>query len=169
MVLSLNPSTIYYGGQQTLSSLIFNNGFTSSVSGFHSLTESNQKLLQDLRSQVTSMHSQPSLVELGRFSSYNAVGWVLQAEIYFDFYAISNAHKLHYVSSYFDGDALEWFHWMSRNNQLVDWKYFKEQVVLRIQNSTVTTPIGIFVDTFQAHFDYARYASMVPPVTIFVC
>ncbi|WMV08101.1 hypothetical protein MTR67_001486 [Solanum verrucosum] len=140
-------------------------GFTSSVSGFHSLTESNQKLLQALRSQVTSMHSQPSPVELGRFNGYNAVGWVLQVELYFDFYAISNAHKLHYVSSYFDGDALEWFHWMSRNNQLVDWKYFKEQVVLRFQNSTVTTPMGILVDTFQAHFDYARYASMVPPVT----
>ncbi|KAK4730827.1 hypothetical protein R3W88_023815 [Solanum pinnatisectum] len=97
-------------------------GLPSSVSGFHSLTESNQKLLLALRSQVTSMHSQPSPVELGRFSGYNAVGWVLQAELYFDFYAISNAHKLHYVSSYFDGDALEWFHWMSRNNQLVDWK-----------------------------------------------
>ncbi|KAH0729571.1 hypothetical protein KY289_000759 [Solanum tuberosum] len=127
--------------------------------------EADSELLQALRSQVTSMHSQPSPVELGRFSGYNAVGWVLQAELYFDFYAISNAHKLHYVSSYFDGDALEWFHWMSRNNQLVDWKYFKEQVVLRFQNSTVTTPMGILVDTFQAHFDYARYASMVPPVT----
>ncbi|XP_006341259.2 uncharacterized protein [Solanum tuberosum] len=98
-------------------------GFTSSVSGFHSLTESNQKLLLARWSQVTSMHSQPFPVELGRFSGYNAVGWVLQAELCFDFYAISNAHKLHYVSSYFDGDALEWFHWMSRNNQLVDWKW----------------------------------------------
>ncbi|KAH0696100.1 hypothetical protein KY290_013462 [Solanum tuberosum] len=104
-------------------------GFTSSVSSFHSLTESNQKLLQALHSHVALMHSQPSPVQLGRFNGYNAVGWILLAELYFDSFAISDAHKLHYVSYYFDGDALEWFHWMYRNNQLVDWKHFKEQVV----------------------------------------
>ncbi|WMV14207.1 hypothetical protein MTR67_007592 [Solanum verrucosum] len=139
-------------------------GFTSSVSSFHSLTESNQKLLQALHSHVALMHSQPSPVELGRFNGYNAVGWVLLAELYFDSFAISDAHKLHYVPYYFDGDALEWFHWMYRNNQLVDWKHFKEQVVLRFQNTTITTS-RYFVDPSHAHFDYDRSAPMVTPMT----
>ncbi|KAK4712044.1 hypothetical protein R3W88_006557 [Solanum pinnatisectum] len=139
-------------------------GFTSSVSSFHSLTESNQKLLQALHSHVALMHSQQSPVELGRFNGYNAVGWVLLAELYFDFFAISDANKLQYVSYYFDGDALEWFHWMYRNNQLVDWKHFKEQVVLRFQKTTITTS-RYFVDPSHAHFDYNRSAPMVTPMT----
>ncbi|KAG5573141.1 hypothetical protein H5410_062907 [Solanum commersonii] len=46
-------------------------------------------------------------VELGRFHGVNPESWVFQAEHYFEFYGITEDHKLTLASFYLEGDALE--------------------------------------------------------------
>lgn len=88
-----------------------------------------QKLLLDLMSQVAntshshavdaavsvgaplvpSMRHKPASVEMPRFHGDNPESWVFQAERYFDFYNISEDHKLSLASFYLDGEAREWY------------------------------------------------------------
>ncbi|WMV09979.1 hypothetical protein MTR67_003364 [Solanum verrucosum] len=70
----------------------------------------------------------PASVELGRFRGDNLEAWIFQAERYFDFYRIEEDQRLTMASFFLDGEALEWYRWLFRNNQLVDWPHFAEKV-----------------------------------------
>lgn len=54
-----------------------------------------------------SIHHKPTPVELGRFHGENPEAWIFQAERYFEFYCITENHKLPLTSFYLDGEALE--------------------------------------------------------------
>ncbi|KAH0650548.1 hypothetical protein KY284_030460 [Solanum tuberosum] len=69
-----------------------------------------------------------ALVELGRFRGDNSEAWKFQAERYFDFYRIEEDQKLTMASFYLDNEALEWYRWLFRNKQQVDWPHFAEKV-----------------------------------------
>ncbi|OIT35344.1 hypothetical protein A4A49_58954 [Nicotiana attenuata] len=112
----------------------------ASVADFTMAFAGQQNLLLDLMSQVAnssysqavateaptgvptvpSMRHKPASVEMPRFSGANTEGWVFDAERYFDFYHISEDHRLSLASFYLDGEAREWYRWLFRNKQLSD-------------------------------------------------
>lgn len=61
-------------------------------------------------------HHKPASVKFGRFCGKNPEAWIFQAERYFDFYRITEDQHLSLASFYLDGDALEWYRWLFRNN-----------------------------------------------------
>ncbi|KAG5573838.1 hypothetical protein H5410_063604 [Solanum commersonii] len=72
-------------------------------------------------------------VELWQFRGENIEAWIVQAEHYFNFYKIEEDQKLNVASFYLDGEALEWYQWLFRNNQLIDWMHFAEKVRIRFK------------------------------------
>ncbi|KAG5579563.1 hypothetical protein H5410_050190 [Solanum commersonii] len=73
-------------------------------------------------------------IELVLFHGVNPESWVFQAERYFEFYGITEDHKLTLASFYLDGDALEWYRWLCCNKQLVNWEYFAEKLLVDFRN-----------------------------------
>jgi len=59
--------------------------------------------------------------KLWQFRGENPEAWIVQAEHYFNFYKIEEDQKLIVVSHYLDGEALRWYQWLFRNNQLSNW------------------------------------------------
>ncbi|KAM3327123.1 hypothetical protein P3S67_002249 [Capsicum chacoense] len=88
-------------------------------------------MLQDvLGKNSTSTFEPPKTVmdaKLGKFRGDNSEAWIVQAEHYFTFYKIKEDQKLTVASFYFDGEALEWYQWLLRNNQLIDWPHFADK------------------------------------------
>ncbi|KAH0650224.1 hypothetical protein KY284_030136 [Solanum tuberosum] len=99
---------------------------------FKDLTEFRSMLLEVLgEKHPTSFEPKNTVmdVELWQFRGENTEAWIVQAEHYFNFYKIEEDQKLNVVSFYLDGEALEWYQWLFRNNQLIDWMYFSEKEV----------------------------------------
>ncbi|KAL3369809.1 hypothetical protein AABB24_007037 [Solanum stoloniferum] len=72
------------------------------------------------------------VVVLDRFNgNADPEDWISREERYFNFLGFSEEHWLPLPSLYLDGEALEWFRWMFRNNQFFDWTHFKEKLALR--------------------------------------
>ena len=67
------------------------------------------------------LRHKPAPVEFGRFYGINPETWIFQVERYFYFYRIVDDHKFSTALFYLDGDALEWYRWLYRNKQLIDW------------------------------------------------
>ncbi|XP_059284594.1 uncharacterized protein LOC132037945 [Lycium ferocissimum] len=88
------------------------------------------------------LRHKPAPVELGRFHGVNSEAWVFQAERYFELYGIMEDHKLTLASFYLDGDALEWYRWLFRNKQLVNWEHFAEKLLVRFQKWDLEVPGG---------------------------
>ncbi|KAH0672438.1 hypothetical protein KY290_024676 [Solanum tuberosum] len=88
------------------------------------------------------LRHKPASVELGRFHGVNPESWVFQAECYFEFYGITEDYKLTLASFYLDGDALEWYRWLFRNKQLVNWEHFTEKLLVRFQKRDLEAPEG---------------------------
>ncbi|XP_070001858.1 uncharacterized protein [Nicotiana sylvestris] len=110
---------------------------------------------------VPSMQYKPTSMEMPRFSGANPEGWVFDAERYFDFYHISEDHKLSLASFYLDGEAREWYRWLFRNKQLSDWPRFALKVMSRFQKRSLLAPKGHLsklrqtstIAEFQARFE----------------
>ncbi|OIT26328.1 hypothetical protein A4A49_57860, partial [Nicotiana attenuata] len=86
-------------------------------------------------------HKQAS-VEIGRFHGENPEAWIFQAQRYFDFYKIAENQRLTIASFYLDGDALEWYRWLFRNKQLVDWEHFAAKVRTRYYQKELESAEG---------------------------
>ncbi|KAH0635855.1 hypothetical protein KY289_035770 [Solanum tuberosum] len=84
----------------------------------------------------------PASVELGRFHGVNPKSWVFQAECYFEFYGITEDHKLTLASFYLEGNSLEWYRWLFRNKQLVNWEHFAEKLLVRFRKRDLEAPEG---------------------------
>ncbi|OIT20470.1 hypothetical protein A4A49_39630 [Nicotiana attenuata] len=67
------------------------------------------------------------------FRGENPESWIFQAERYFSFYKIKDDQKLTRASFYIEGEALEWYGWLVRNNQLIDWPHFADKVRIRFK------------------------------------
>ncbi|XP_019252795.1 PREDICTED: uncharacterized protein LOC109231599 [Nicotiana attenuata] len=77
------------------------------------------------------LRHKPASVEIGRFHGENPEAWIFQEDRYFDLYKIAENQRLTIASFYLDSDALEWYRWLFRNKQLVDWEYFAAKVRTR--------------------------------------
>ncbi|OIT05053.1 hypothetical protein A4A49_65096, partial [Nicotiana attenuata] len=80
--------------------------------------------------------------EFGRFYGANQEAWIFQAERYFDFYRIELDEQLTVASFYLDGEALEWYRWLFRNKQLVDWPHFADKVRIRFKQKGLESAEG---------------------------
>ncbi|KAH0670660.1 hypothetical protein KY290_026048 [Solanum tuberosum] len=84
------------------------------------------------------------VVVLDRFNgNADPEDWISRAERYFTFLGFSEEYWLPLSSLYLDGEALEWFRWLFRNNQFFDWNHFKEKLALRFQKGTYTESSGV--------------------------
>lgn len=81
-------------------------------------------------------------MELGRFRGENPEAWIFQAECYFEFYCITENHKLPQASFYLDSEALEWYRWLFRNKQLIDWEHFTSKLLIRFQKRHLKSAEG---------------------------
>ena len=73
------------------------------------------------------------VAKLWQFRGENQEAWIVQAIHYFDFYKIEEDQKLNVVSLYLDGEALQWYPWLFRNNQLSDWLRFADKMKIRLK------------------------------------
>lgn len=85
------------------------------------------------------LRHKPATVELSRFNGLNPEAWLFQAERYFEFYNILPDHQLSLASFYLDGEALDWYRWMFRNKQLIDWPHFTGKIRIRLGSITQIT------------------------------
>ncbi|KAH0691027.1 hypothetical protein KY289_018385 [Solanum tuberosum] len=59
---------------------------------------------------------------------------------YFEFYEITENHKLSIALCYLNGTALQWYQWLFQNKQLADWKHFTEKVLIRFLKCHLESP-----------------------------
>ncbi|PHU20616.1 hypothetical protein BC332_11767 [Capsicum chinense] len=84
----------------------------------------------------------------------NLEDWISRAERYFTFLGFLEEHWLPLPSYYIDGDALEWFRWMFRNNQLFNWKHFSENSLNPVDNVEGPRELpDTFIDEHSSHVD----------------
>ncbi|KAH0712329.1 hypothetical protein KY289_008288 [Solanum tuberosum] len=88
-----------------------------------------RSMLEVLGGKATSFEPQNTVTnaKLWQFQGNNPEAWIVQAEHYFDFHKIKEDHKLNVASFYLDGEALKWYQWLFRNNQLIDWPHFADK------------------------------------------
>ncbi|KAH0651656.1 hypothetical protein KY284_031568 [Solanum tuberosum] len=94
------------------------------------LVECRSMLLEVLGGKDTTSFEPKNIVmdvKLWQFRGENPDAWIVQAEHYFNFYKIEEDQKLNVALFYLDGEALEWYQWLFRNNQLIDWMHFAEK------------------------------------------
>lgn len=84
----------------------------------------------------------PAAVELSHFNGQSVEAWLFLAECYFEFYSILSIHQISLVSFYLEGQALDWYHWMFRNKQLLDWPHFVEKLCLWFQEMSSRSSEG---------------------------
>lgn len=93
-------------------------------------------------SPFTSPNIRPPKLQLTPFEDQDPLDWLFQADQFFQFYQIPFEQRLSMTAFYMKGDALGWFKWMYRNNQLTDWHSFTRALELRFGPSSY--------DNFQA-------------------
>ncbi|PKI61179.1 hypothetical protein CRG98_018410 [Punica granatum] len=117
------------------------------------------------------LRHRPALVEIGRFSGTNPEAWTFQVEHYFEFYKINPDHQLDLASFYLEGAALEWYWWMFRNKQQVDWPHLAKALVTRFRKKDFEAPEGRLaklrqhttVTEYQASFEAISNETMALP------
>ncbi|KAL5844111.1 hypothetical protein ACOSQ4_010069 [Xanthoceras sorbifolium] len=63
-------------------------------------------------------------LDVPRFSGANPTAWVSRIQRYFDYYNTPDPQRLIIASFHLDGDALDWFDWMSKNHLIFRWHEF---------------------------------------------
>ncbi|KAL9441766.1 hypothetical protein AB3S75_020297 [Citrus x aurantiifolia] len=59
--------------------------------------------------------------DLSTFDGSNPLDWIFQAEKYFSFYETPEEQRIDITSFYMTGQALSWFQWMHKYQQLSSW------------------------------------------------
>ncbi|KAK9186598.1 hypothetical protein WN944_017986 [Citrus x changshan-huyou] len=59
--------------------------------------------------------------DLSIFDGSNPLDWIFQAEKYFSFYETPEEQRIDIASFYMIGQALSWFQWINKNQQLSSW------------------------------------------------
>ncbi|KAH0712727.1 hypothetical protein KY289_008686 [Solanum tuberosum] len=109
------------------------------------LIECRSMLLEVLGEKDTTSFEPKNIVmnvKLWQFRGENPDAWIVQAEHYFNCYKIEEDQKLNVASFYFDGEALEWYGWLFRNNQLTGWDHFLDKLMIRFRSRTRDTSRG---------------------------
>ncbi|KAH0686320.1 hypothetical protein KY284_016873 [Solanum tuberosum] len=120
------------------------------------LTEFCSMLLEVLGGKATSFEPQNTVTnaKIWQFRGKNPEAWIVQAEHYFDFHKIEEDQKLNVASFYLDGEALKWYQWLFRNNQLIDWSHFADKVRIRFKQKGFESTGGRF-----ANFEHVTYVT----------
>ncbi|XP_075478825.1 uncharacterized protein LOC142519678 [Primulina tabacum] len=63
-------------------------------------------------------------LEVPHISGINPSAWISRIQRYFDFYNTPDSQRLVIASFHLDGDALDWYDWMHRNQLLDNWSAF---------------------------------------------
>lgn len=64
-------------------------------------------------------------IDMPTFDGTDPDGWILQAERYFAIYQLINEEKMEAAILSLQGDALAWFRWSNRQNQITNWEELK--------------------------------------------
>lgn len=116
----------------------------------------------------------PPQLYMPEFDGSNVSDWLFQAEQYFQLNNIDGGdQRLHYAAFYFRGEALTWFQWMHRNNQLSSWPEFTRAVELRFSPSNPQASLFKLQQTstvaaYQAEFERLcnRVHDLSPPALL---
>nr|GMC63077.1 Transposon Ty3-I Gag-Pol polyprotein [Ipomoea batatas] len=73
---------------------------------------------------------------MSTFDGSNPLDWIFQAEKYFSLWDTIEEQKIDVASFYMVGQALSWFQWMHRNQQLSSWRAFTIVLEQRFGPST---------------------------------
>ncbi|XP_070047400.1 uncharacterized protein [Nicotiana tomentosiformis] len=124
------------------------------------------------------LRHKPETVELSHFNGLNPEAWLFQAERYFEFYNILPDHQLSLASFYLDGEVPDWYRWMFRNKQLIDWPHFAGKIRIRFRDQSLRSPEGRLskllqittVADFRARFEaIANESVSLPEVMLVEC
>nr|GMD80255.1 Retrotransposon gag protein [Ipomoea batatas] len=75
--------------------------------------------------QPTNVHHPRSpRCDMSTFDGTSPLDWVFQVEKYFNYYDIPEEQKLDVASFYMVAQALSWYQWMHKNQQLSSWRTF---------------------------------------------
>lgn len=60
-------------------------------------------------------------LDVPRFDGSDAMGWIFKINQFFDYHQTSEEDRLTVASFYMEGQALSWYQWMHRNQQITSW------------------------------------------------
>ncbi|KAH0666422.1 hypothetical protein KY285_027628 [Solanum tuberosum] len=129
------------------------------------LAECRSMLLEVLGEKNTTSFEPKNIVmnvKLGQFRGENPDAWIVQAEHYFNCYKIEEDQKLNVASFYFDGEALEWYGWLFRNNQLAGWDHFVDKLMIRFRSRTRDTHRGFLSIPTKTNRTVEYYQEAIP-------
>ncbi|KAH0657609.1 hypothetical protein KY289_026357 [Solanum tuberosum] len=113
--------------------------------------------------------------KLWQFRGENPKAWIVQAEHYFNFYKIEEDQKLIVVSHYLDGEALRWYQWLFRNNQLSNWLHFADKVRIQFKQKGYESAARRFLNLRQVfgessdkHKDANSLCTSSKPIEFFI-
>nr|GMD03721.1 Ty3/gypsy retrotransposon protein [Ipomoea batatas] len=104
--------------------------------------------------------------------------WLFQAEKYFSFWDIAEEQRIDIASFYMVGQALSWFQWMHKNQQLSSWRAFTIALEQRFGPSTyVNHRAALFkltqrttVAAYQSEFEtLSNRVTNLPPEALLDC
>ncbi|KAH9666617.1 hypothetical protein KPL70_020713 [Citrus sinensis] len=110
--------------------------------------------------------------DLSTFDGSNPLDWIFQAEKYFSFYETPEEQRIDIASFYMTGQALSWFQWMHKNQQLSSWAALTRAIESRFgPSSYINHRATLFkltqtssVEAYQSTFEniYNRVTNLHP-------
>ncbi|PNX98954.1 retrotransposon-related protein, partial [Trifolium pratense] len=87
------------------------------------------------------IHTIPRMkLDVPKFDGSDAMGWIFKISQFFDYHQTPEEERLTVASFYMEGQALSWFQWMHRNNQLNTWFGFLQALETRFAPSFYDEP-----------------------------
>lgn len=84
---------------------------------------------QDARS-IPSTQMRAIRLDFPRFNGSKVLQWIFQAELFFDFFDITDPYKLRIASIHFEGLVVPWYQMMKKNGHLTSWPKFLKSIEL---------------------------------------
>ncbi|XP_076928272.1 uncharacterized protein LOC143592185 [Bidens hawaiensis] len=78
----------------------------------------------------------PPKINLPLFDGSNPLGWIFQADNFFNYYKVPTEDRVELTVFHFVGDALSWYQNLANNSLLGSWDSFKRDLELRFGPST---------------------------------
>nr|GLL29687.1 uncharacterized protein LOC107175359 [Ipomoea trifida] len=146
------------------------------------LTAQNQALTEAITNAITDLSGSnthvPYVAIISSFDGTNPLDWLFQAEKYFSFWDIAEEQRIDIASFYMVGQALSWFQWMHKNQQLSSWRAFTIALEQRFGPSTyVNHRAALFkltqrttVAAYQSEFEtLSNRVTNLPPEALLDC
>lgn len=79
-------------------------------------------------------------LDVPKFDGTDAMGWIFKINQFFDFHQTLEEDRLTVASFYMEGQALSWYQWMHRNQQITSWYGFLQALETRFAPSYYDDP-----------------------------